>query len=284
MKIAFSILHFGPYEVTKECIDSILKLNNFENCEIIIVDNFSANGSIEKLKKEYDEYTNIHFLCNAENLGFAKGNNVGFNYAKVELNADVICVLNNDIVIQQNDFILLLNDCLKKYDVDVVAPSIINSKGYFQNPLRMRELSIFDICYALFYNFVMSIVYTIPYINIKVANVLENRRNVKRNEETKKCVESIVPHGAAIIYGQKYIHNENVAFLENTFLFCEEDMLFEYLKQKKYKILYYPKLCVLHYEDASIRAVTSDFVKKRKFVAKQKISSLLSLLKFRLKI
>ena len=46
----------------------------------------------------------IHFIESGENLGFAKGNNIGFHYAKYELHSDIIILANNDLIFEQVDF------------------------------------------------------------------------------------------------------------------------------------------------------------------------------------
>ena len=43
---------------------------------------------------------------------------------------------------------------------------------------------------------------------------------------------NIVPHGAFIIYKRSYILNEEFVFVPGTFLYCEEDLLAWYIKQK----------------------------------------------------
>lgn len=283
MKICFSILHYGPSGVTKDCVDSILKLNNQEKIEIVIVDNHSDNGSLEELKLLYQSISRIHFLANSENLGFAKGNNKGYQFCKKNLSADVICVINNDIIINQTDFINILEgSIITNNNADIIAPSIINSKGYFQNPLRKKEIPKKEIIWSVFYNTCMYVVYSIPVLNHKVADYLENRRNKRVNEEIQENLFNIVPHGSAIIYLNKYVKNEDFAFLEETFLFGEEDFLYTYLKRKGYTTMYTPALKIMHNEDSSIKAITKDYVAKRAFIAKKKITSLLKLLSYKI--
>ena len=55
----------------------------------------------------------MHFILLEDNLGFAKGNNVGFQFAKHQLNANIIILSNNDIIYYQEDFIELL---IKNYE------------------------------------------------------------------------------------------------------------------------------------------------------------------------
>jgi GT2 family glycosyltransferase len=59
--------------------------------EIIVVDNNSADNTVELLKK----YPGIHILQPGNNLGFGKGNNLGIALA-LEKGADYIFLLNQD--------------------------------------------------------------------------------------------------------------------------------------------------------------------------------------------
>ena len=68
-----------------------------KNYKIIVVDNFSFDDSISFIKKNFDM---VNLIINRSNFGFAKGNNIGFNYSKgkyiFSLNPDVrldsICI------------------------------------------------------------------------------------------------------------------------------------------------------------------------------------------------
>jgi GT2 family glycosyltransferase len=103
-KIAYVILHYVTAKDTIECIKSIENLQTDYETSIVVVDNASGNDSLEEVKEITSNYNNITYIKNEKNLGFAKGNNVGFRYAKYELNADFIILLNNDTVIEQPDF------------------------------------------------------------------------------------------------------------------------------------------------------------------------------------
>jgi GT2 family glycosyltransferase len=71
-----------------ECMSSLLA-QTYPAIEIIFVDNGSRDGSCEYVETKFPS---IKIIANAENLGFAKGNNVGIKVAKGEL----IATLNND--------------------------------------------------------------------------------------------------------------------------------------------------------------------------------------------
>ncbi|HFI0597861.1 TPA: glycosyltransferase family 2 protein, partial [Streptococcus suis] len=81
-KIVFVILHYNNLKDTINCIDSIAKYCNNKNVEVVVVDNGSKIESITEIKENYDKDSFMHFILLEDNLGFAKGNNVGFQFAK----------------------------------------------------------------------------------------------------------------------------------------------------------------------------------------------------------
>lgn len=82
--------------------------------KLLLVDNGSKNESGKVLKEKYQHENKIHILMQKENLGFAKGNNIGFSYAKEQLKCDYIVLLNNDTFILQEEFFDLIKEEYKK--------------------------------------------------------------------------------------------------------------------------------------------------------------------------
>ena len=76
-QITFVILHYKVLDITRRCVDYLCK-QKYEDFRIIIIDNHSANGSGEELKRIYDHFENIDVIMLERNYGFAKGNDVGY--------------------------------------------------------------------------------------------------------------------------------------------------------------------------------------------------------------
>lgn len=68
-----------------------LRRQTYGNHEVIVVDNASTDGSVELLRLRFPE---IRLLQQAENLGFAGGNNAGIQAA----NGELLALANNDTV------------------------------------------------------------------------------------------------------------------------------------------------------------------------------------------
>lgn len=88
------VLNYNGKADTLECLRSLTRAA-YPDFQVLVVDNASADGSVEAIKQEFPR---LKILQNTENLGFAGGNNVGIRYA-LEQGADYIFLLNNDTVV-----------------------------------------------------------------------------------------------------------------------------------------------------------------------------------------
>ena len=93
-KVSFIVVNWNGEKTITECLDSILA-QTYKNNEIILVDNHSADHSLELVKEKYD----IDKLIILErNYGYAEANNIGFKHAKGEH----IALVNNDAILENN--------------------------------------------------------------------------------------------------------------------------------------------------------------------------------------
>lgn len=74
------------------CIPSI-KDTDYENLDIVIVDNNSSDNSLEYIRERHPD---VELIETGENLGWAGGNNVGIRNA-ISAGADYVVLANNDI-------------------------------------------------------------------------------------------------------------------------------------------------------------------------------------------
>ena len=86
------ILNYNGEKYISQCVKSVLK-SDYDNFELIIVDNNSSDNSIKIIEREYSD-SRIKIIKSDKNLGFAGGNNLGVEYAKgkyfVFLNIDTV--------------------------------------------------------------------------------------------------------------------------------------------------------------------------------------------------
>jgi len=124
-KVSIITLNWNQYLDTKECLESLSKIN-YQNYEIIIVDNGSKDGSFEKLKSEFPKHI---YIKNDKNLGFAEGNNIGIKYA-IKHGCDYLLLLNNDTIVDSEFLSRMIEPAEKDISVGAVGPKIY----FYSNP------------------------------------------------------------------------------------------------------------------------------------------------------
>ena len=145
-RFAFVILHYQNVDETLKCIASIEQRFDIEDNLIIVVDNGSGNGTGEFLRQKYANNKYVHIILNSENLGFARGNNVGFQYAKNQ-GSDFICVINSDTYLITDDFGRSIIQDYELYKFYVLGPNIIAPNEEFRsNPKGNQVLTYPEIC------------------------------------------------------------------------------------------------------------------------------------------
>lgn len=86
--VSIIIPNYNGEEYIRGCLDS-LREQDFDDFEILVVDNCSADGSAEIVKKEYPEVTYVQL---SENFGFSRAVNEGLKLS----DAPYVILLNND--------------------------------------------------------------------------------------------------------------------------------------------------------------------------------------------
>lgn len=94
--LIFVILHYNNARDTLDCIKSLKKFKS----KIVVVSNSHDYENLKKIESKVDK-----LIINDDNIGFAKANNIGCKFAIKNYNPDYICVINNDIIINQKDFV-----------------------------------------------------------------------------------------------------------------------------------------------------------------------------------
>lgn len=270
MNYCFVVLHYKTEKDTIECINSIKKLSG--NYSIVIVDNASNNGSIEVVEKEIKGCENIYILKNKKNLGFSSGNNIGYDFAKNNLKADMIIVLNNDIIIDSANFLDKVEKLYERTNFDLAGPDIESLVDHgHQNPMKDTTLTVFEIKkeilrYSLLWFF----------NTINIYDLIKKKNNFETVPVAKTNIIKVndMLHGAFVIFSKNFISREDYCFRPGTFLYMEEAILFKYCLKKGYKMVYDPELHVLHKEDSSTNSLFSVTKDKRNFVFLNMIKSL----------
>mgnify|MGYP001619830116 CR=1 FL=1 len=118
--VAIVIVNYNGFEYTRECIDSVLKLD-YDNYTVVFVDNGSSDGSGESLYNLYKDV--VVCLPLTKNHGVTGGNNAGINYA-LEHQYDYVLFLNNDTIVDRR-FLGAMVKTSQESNNALVVPKII---------------------------------------------------------------------------------------------------------------------------------------------------------------
>jgi GT2 family glycosyltransferase len=110
--VSILILNWNGEQHIHKCLDYLFK-QSYGNTEIIIIDNNSNDGSIEKI---ISKFQNLVIIRNKENFGYAFGMNQGICAASGEF----IIPLNQDVCLH-GDFIF---ECVKRIQADMSIGAI----------------------------------------------------------------------------------------------------------------------------------------------------------------
>jgi len=94
MKTAVAILNWNGFNLLTKFLPSIVEKTP-KNIDIYIIDNGSTDGSVKFIE---NRFSSIKIIKLDKNYGFAKGYNLGIK----KINAEIICLLNNDVEVTTN--------------------------------------------------------------------------------------------------------------------------------------------------------------------------------------
>ena len=116
--VSVIILNYNAGKLLFDCFESIVK-TDYDNFEIIIVDNASEDKSHRKCKEKFE---NIRLIETGKNLGYCEGNNVGIQNAK----GAFIVILNPDTTVNP-DWLSKLICAYDKYGEALYQPKHLSS-------------------------------------------------------------------------------------------------------------------------------------------------------------
>jgi len=223
--LSIIIVNYKTKALLKQCLDSIF------NYEIIVVDNDSRDGSAEMVEKEFPK---VELIKNKENLGFAKGNNQALRRAQ----SKYILFLNSDTIVPKETIPELLSYLEKHPKIGVVTPRLELRDG----KIDLDSHRGFPQPWAAFCYFT------------GLEKLFPGSKTFGQYHQTWKelnTVHEIDSCCGAFLLTRKKILEKIGGFDESYFFYGEDlDLCFR-IKQKDWKIVYYPKVKAIHYKGAS---------------------------------
>lgn len=226
MKLSVIILNYNTKDLTLECLESLYKVRNEVKFEIIVID----NGSTES----FPQSKNYTLIRNDKNLGFAGGNNCSRNVAKGEY----VLFLNSDTLVYKNVLKETVKYMDENKDLGALGCKLVKPDGSLDKDARRSfptpwvALTHFSGLDKLFPKSKLFARYWYGYLSADVIHEVDALQ------------------GAYFLTRKEILDKVNW-FSEDYFLDGEDIDLSFKIKNLGYKMIYYPKVSILHIKKAS---------------------------------
>lgn len=206
--------------------------------EIIVVDNASADNSMEQLATTF---TDVHFMYSSENIGFARANNLGLTRAK----GRYILFLNPDTLVPENTLYHCVQFLHRNRDCGATGVRMINGFGNFLPESKRARPTVLNTFFkltgaaalfpssALFNNYALG--------------------NLSMHEQHKVSVLA-----GAFLMVRKEILDQLQGFDPDFFMYGEDIDLSVRIQQLGHTIFYLGDVCIIHYKGQSSRNRTQE--------------------------
>ena len=241
--LSIIIVSYNTKEIITTCINSVIDNTKGTNYEIIVVDNGSKDGSLERLRKLEKKHPQIKLITSKTNLGFGKANNLGAKKAK----GKYLLLLNSDTIIIGNAIPEALKTLRKMPNVGVYSCRLMNedksvqpSGGYFPNLGNVFAWQFF--------------IDDLPLIGRLIPSFHPKKSSYNGNKQMDWIT------GAFMLFPKK-VFDKVGGFDENIFMYTEEMELCYRIKKLGYIISYFYFPAIIHLGGASsgsVLALTSE--------------------------
>ncbi|TDT72448.1 hypothetical protein EV215_0254 [Hypnocyclicus thermotrophus] len=239
--ISVIIVSFNTRELLKRCINELKKEIMEISHEIIVVDNDSRDGTIEMLETEFKD--DIILRKSGGNYGFGIANNLGYEMAK----GKYILLLNSDAFIKKGNLKKALEKIESDKTIGVLGAKLECENGDWQPSPRSFPTVLQDF-------FVLSGIASKYNKSSFFGKSLMTYKNFNKEFECDWVTGAFMLIRSDII-GKKI-------FDERYFMYYEEVDFCLKIKEKGYKIIYYPEVEVIHLGGASTSIFSEKLISK----------------------
>lgn len=220
MKLSVVIVTYYSGNYIYKCLQSLEKSKNEVEMDVWIVDNGSDDGSIEKIKKDFPK---INYILNKENLGFSKANNLALK----KVSSDYILLLNPDVEVPKGTVEYMMEFMRTNLEVGVASCKVELADGSLDKASHRG----FPTPWASFLYFFLG------------NDSLYHQTNKDMTKEHE--VDSI--SGAFMLVRKKVLDQVGL-FDEDYFMYAEDIDLCFRIKEAGYKVMYVPRVKIIHYK------------------------------------
>ncbi len=129
MKLSIVIICWNDWKVIENCLRSIYEGTHQLTYEVIVSDNGSSDGSVEKIRESFPL---VRVIENGANLGFSKANNVGIRAA----HGEYVLILNPDTIVHDGSLDRWIAYAERHPEAGAFGCKVQNPDGTYQESAR----------------------------------------------------------------------------------------------------------------------------------------------------
>ncbi len=242
MQLSIIIVNWNVKDLLRKNLQSIFKLTQGLEFEVIVVDNASKDGSVAMVMSEFPR---VNLIASNENLGFAKGNNLALE----QVTGKYVLFMNPDMELTENSFKVLIDWMELNLKIDLGTCQLTYPDGTRQNNIKNNP----RLCDQLL--ILLKLHHLIQPKCLK--KYLAKDFDYTKEQEVKQIM------GAFTLVKNEVIRDLG-GWDEDYFLWWEDLDLCTRAQAKGYQIWYTPQTKVIHYEAKSFEQELS-LIKQKRF-------------------
>lgn len=248
---AIIVLNYNDIKTVKQFVEHIKPYG--KNYHVVIVDNCSTDGSFEELRTLYGDVYDV--IRTERNGGYAYGNNFGIRFAKRKYDAQYCIVANPDVLVEEKVLEKAIAFLETNDDVAIAGCKMINVNGTTETYCWKLPSYRFELISSLFI----------------LSRLLTKNKNLYSVQELSSSVTEVEAiAGSLMIMNVDSVMNVG-GFDEDTFLYCEEQILGYKLKRAGYKVFVINNLTYVHNHSTSISKTYKSVLSKYKLHQQSKM-------------
>lgn len=245
-ELSIVILNYNTKDVLTDCLNSLQKVENEVNFEVIVSDNGSKDKSVEMLRKDYP-WVRVY---RGKNVGFSAGN----NRVKDKVKGKMILFLNPDTVVHKDTLRKTVKYLKEHKKTGALTCKIVLPNGELDKDTRRS----FPSPWVSFSHLVLRADKLFPkskfFARYWYGYISENKIH---------HIDAL--QGAFFLTWKKIL--DRVGWFDEGYFFDGEDMDLSWqIKKAGYDLVYYPKVSITH-----LKGVTKGKIKNRKIPLEQRM-------------
>ena len=241
MKLSVIIVNFNVKYFLEQCLFSVRKAATGMDVEVFVIDNASTDGSREWLERTFTEIT---FIWNNHNYGFAKANNQALKMA----GGDYILFLNPDTILPEDCFQKCIQHLANHPEAGALGVCMLDGSGRFLKESKRG----FPTPLAAFFKLTgLSTLFP--------KSAFFSHYHLGHLDPSVNHITDVL--AGAFMMVRKEVLDKTGGFDESFFMYGEDIDLSYRIQEAGYKNLYFAECPIIHFKGESTRKGTLNYVR-----------------------